>query len=160
MGFMALAHLDDRGIVVSCAACGQKNRLVYARLGDTVRCGRCKQPIALPADPIEVHASADFDRLIAHAPVPVLVDYWAPWCGPCRMVAPELQKVAARQAGRVIVVKVNTDELSDLGQRFNIRSIPTMAVFAGGREVTRSAGARPAEEIEAMLEQAVTTINH
>jgi thioredoxin 2 len=70
------------------------------------------------------------------------------------MVAPELKKVAARQAGRAIVLKVNTDELSDLGQRFRIRSIPTMAVFAGGREVTRSAGARPAAEIEALLEQA------
>jgi thioredoxin 2 len=157
---MGLAQLDDRGIVVACAACGQKNRLTYARLGDTVRCGRCKKPIGLPADPIEVHTSADFDQLIAHAPVPVLVDYWAPWCGPCRMVAPELQKVAARQAGRVIVVKVITDELSDLGQRFGIRSIPMMAVFAGGREVTRSAGARPAEQIEALIEQAAASIHH
>ena len=157
---MGLAQLDDRGIVISCAECGQKNRLVYARLGETVRCGRCKQPIAMPNAPVEVHTSGDFDRLIAQAPLPVLVDYWAPWCGPCRMVAPELEKVAARQAGRVIVVKVNTDEVSDLGQRFGIRSIPTMAVFAGGREVTRSAGARPAAEIEALIAEAATTTHH
>src|SRR5207302_8488263 len=97
----------------------------------------------------------DFDRLVAQASLPTVVDYWAPWCGPCRMVAPEVQKVAARQAGRMIVVKVNTDELSDLGQRFGIRSIPTMAVFAGGKEVGRTAGARPAEDIEAFVHQSV-----
>ena len=95
-----------------------------------------------------------FDRLVATSSLPVLVDYWAPWCGPCRMVAPELQKVAARQAGRAIVVKVNTDDLSDLGQRFGIRSIPTLAVFAGGKEAARESGARPAEEIEAFIARA------
>ena len=73
------------------------------------------------------HVIRDFDRLIAGASLPVVVDYWAPWCGPCRMVAPEIQKVAERQAGRYLVVKVNTDALSDLGERFGIRSIPTMA---------------------------------
>jgi thioredoxin 2 len=156
---MEAPHLDDRGIVVSCAACGQKNRLTYARLGDTVRCGRCKATIALPDAPIDVSSSAMFDRLIAESPLPVLVDYWAPWCGPCRAVAPELKKVAARQAGRVIVAKVNTDELADLGQRFGIRSIPTMAVFSGGRELQRAAGARPAEEIERLIEQAAAGIH-
>jgi thioredoxin 2 len=95
-------------------------------------------------------------RLVARSSLPVVVDYWAPWCGPCRMVAPELQKVAARQAGRVIVVKVNTDELPDLGERFAIRSIPTLAVFAEGRERARSAGAKPALEIERFIEQATT----
>jgi thioredoxin 2 len=82
------------------------------------------------------------------------VDYWAPWCGPCRLVAPELQKVAARQAGRAIVVKVNTDVLSDLGQRFGIRSIPTLAVFEDGKEIARETGARPAPEIEAFISRA------
>jgi thioredoxin 2 len=146
--------LDDRGIIVACTACGKKNRLAFERLGDAVQCGQCKQPISAPGDPIELHSTADFDRLIATSSLPVLVDYWAPWCGPCRMVAPELKKVATRQAGKVVVVKVNTDELSDLGQRFGIRSIPTMAVFAGGKEVTRESGARPAEAIEALIEKA------
>src|SRR5947207_8732765 len=150
---MSATNLDDRGIITSCTGCGQKNRLMYERLGHEVRCGRCKQPIAAAGEPIEVRRSADFDSLVARAPLPVVVDYWAPWCGPCRMVAPEVQKVAARQAGRMIVVKVNTDELSDLGQRFGIRSIPTMAVFAGGKEVARTAGARPAEQIEAFVQQ-------
>jgi thioredoxin 2 len=146
--------MDDRGIVVECGNCGQKNRLLYGKLGEAVRCGQCKQQIPLLAAPIEIGSTADFDRLIARASLPVVVDYWAPWCGPCRMVAPELAKVAARQAGRYLVVKVNTDALNDLGARFQIRSIPTMAVFAGGREVARTTGARPAAEIEAFVHQA------
>jgi len=151
---MATVEFDDRGLIVACPACGKKNRLAYERLGDAVRCGQCKQPLTPPGAPIEVHQSADFDRLVARSSIPVVVDYWAPWCGPCRMVAPELVKVAARNAGHLIVVKVNTDELSDLGARFTIRSIPTLAVFAGGREVARTAGARPANEIEAFIAQA------
>ena len=152
---MASVELDDRGVVVACPSCGQRNRLVYERLGEPVRCARCKTAIGAPNQPIEVTSTAGFDRLVAQASLPVVVDYWAPWCGPCRMVAPEVQKVAARQAGRAVVVKVNTDQLADLGERFNIRSIPTLAIFAGGREVTRSSGARPAEQIEALIEQAV-----
>ena len=153
---MAAAEFDDRGIVLPCPSCGQKNRLTYERLGHEVRCAKCKQALPAPSAPIDVHSSADFDRLVAHASIPVVVDYWAPWCGPCRMVAPELQKVAARQAGKAIVVKVNTDELSDLGERHRIQSIPTLAIFAGGREVSRSVGARPAEEIERFVAQAST----
>jgi thioredoxin 2 len=148
------AKLDEKGIIAACASCGQQNRLAYERLGDEVRCGRCKQPLPPPAAPLEIGSTADFDRLIASSALPVVVDYWAPWCGPCRMVAPELEKVAARQAGHLLVIKVNTDVLSDVGQRFGIRSIPTLAVFNGGREVARTAGARPAAEIEAFAAQA------
>jgi thioredoxin 2 len=151
---MPNVEFDDRGLIASCGSCGQKNRLAYERLGDETRCGRCKQPLKPPAEPIEIHSTADFDRLVARASLPVVVDYWAPWCGPCRMVTPELQKVAARQAGRILVVKVNTDELADLGQRYNIRSIPMLAVFTGGAEAARSVGARPAEQIEAFIAQA------
>jgi thioredoxin 2 len=154
-GSMGEHELDARGLIVACPSCNQKNRLAYDRLNDRVRCARCKTSIAAPASPIDVHDSAVFDRLVDSVSVPVIVDYWAPWCGPCRMVAPELQKVAARQAGKALVVKVNTDELSDLGQRFGIRSIPTMAVFSGGKEVARTSGARPAADIEAFLEQSV-----
>jgi thioredoxin len=104
--------------------------------------------------PLEVSSTADFDRLVEHSAVPVVVDYWAPWCGPCRMVAPELEKVARRSDGRFLIVKVNTDVLTDLGERHRIRSIPTLAIFANGREVSRSAGARPAVDIEAFIAQA------
>jgi thioredoxin 2 len=152
---MANIDLDDRGLVVACSACGTRNRLAYDKLGDAVRCGQCKGTLTPPGVPIELHHTADFDRLVAKSSLPVLVDYWAPWCGPCRMVAPELAKVATRQVGRMLVVKVNTDELSDLGQRFSIRSIPTLAVFANGREVARVSGARGAGDIEAWAEQAI-----
>jgi thioredoxin 2 len=154
---MANVQLDDRGIVVTCGNCGKKNRLAYERLDDAVRCGQCKNPLPPPGDPIELHSATDFDRVVSKASIPVVVDYWAPWCGPCRMVAPELQKVAARQAGKMLVVKVNTDEVVELGQRYSIRSIPTLAVFANGREVARTTGARPAPEIETFVVQSTAS---
>ena len=150
---MAALELDDRGIVVPCATCGQKNRLAYHRLDAVVRCGKCHAELSGVSTPLDVATSDDFDQLVSHATVPIVVDYWAPWCGPCRMVAPELAKVAARANGRFLIVKVNTDVLSDLGQRFGIRSIPTMAVFKDGREVKRTTGARPAADIEAFVAQ-------
>jgi thioredoxin 2 len=153
---MAALQLDERGILVTCAACGKRNRVTFERLGDTVRCGHCKHELSATSTPLDVGSVADFDTLVAKSPVPVVVDYWAPWCGPCRMVAPELAKVASRAAGRFVVVKVNTDALSELGERYKIRSIPTMAVYAGGREVARTTGARPAADIEAFIEQART----
>ena len=146
--------MDERGLVVACRHCGQKNRLLFTKLGESLRCANCKNHIPPPSEPIEIATTQDFDRVIANAAIPVVVDYWAPWCGPCRMVAPELAKVAARQAGSVLVVKVNTDVLSDLGSRYRIQSIPTMAVFAGGNELARATGARPASDIEAFVAQA------
>ena len=151
---MAQLELDDRGIVIPCSTCGQKNRIAYGHLGDTVKCGRCKTQLSATTTPLEIGSSADFDRLIAQSSIPIVVDYWAPWCGPCHMVAPELAKVAARSAGKFLVVKVNTDALTDLGERFRIRSIPTMAIFAGGREVARTSGARPAADIEQFIASA------
>jgi thioredoxin 2 len=140
--------VDDRGLIVACGNCGQKNRLAFDHLHGSARCANCKHALSAVGAPIDVASVADFDRLVAHASIPVVVDYWAPWCGPCRMVAPELEKVAARQAGTLLVAKVNTDALPELGERYGIRSIPTMAVFSAGREVARTAGARPALEIE------------
>jgi thioredoxin 2 len=157
---MPKAELDDRGVIVACPNCAQKNRVLFARLSDPFRCGQCKRELRPPSEPIEIGTSADFDHVVASASVPVVVDYWAPWCGPCRMVAPELQKVAARQAGRLLVVKVNTEALPDIGDRFTIRSIPTLAIFAQGREVARTTGARPAPDIEAFINQSIEKLHH
>jgi thioredoxin 2 len=151
---MAVARFDDRGVVVVCPSCSQSNRIRYERLAEPARCGKCGHVLAPPGEPVEIGTAADFDRLVSRASIPIVVDYWAPWCGPCRIVAPELEKVAARSVGRLFVVKVNTDALPELGERFQIRSIPTLAVFVEGREAARTSGARPAADIESFISQA------
>jgi thioredoxin 2 len=148
---MAL-KMDDRGVIIPCPSCGQQNRVPFGHAG---KCRKCGTVLPEAAEPIEVPSVEAFDSLVKTSRLPVVVDFWAPWCGPCRMVAPELMKVAASNAGHYLIVKVNTDELPELGDRFAIRSIPTMAVFAEGREVARTAGARPAADIEAFIRQAV-----
>jgi thioredoxin 2 len=152
---MATFPLDDKGLIVSCNSCGKQNRLTWDSLGRTHRCGRCKAELSSVSSPVDVPSDALFDAIVASSAVPVVVDYWAPWCGPCRMVAPELEKVAQKNAGRLLVIKVNTDEVPELGARYSIRSIPTMAVFSRGREVGRTSGARPAAAIEAFVNQSV-----
>jgi thioredoxin 2 len=147
--------LDERGVVIPCPGCGQKNRVPYARLGDTVRCAKCKADIRAPSMPIDVPTLAVFDAAIQHAAIPVVVDYWAAWCGPCRMVAPELEKIAAQHAGEFLVVKVDTEALQELSIRYEIQSIPMLAVFHRGRETGRTVGARPARDILAFIHQAI-----
>jgi thioredoxin 2 len=152
---ISTSTLDSAGIVVRCRECGQRNRLQYGRVTAETRCGKCKAALGPPAEPIEVPDAATFEALVASAQIPVVVDFWAPWCGPCRMVAPEIERVATSNAGRLLVVKVNTDAVPELGERFGIQSIPTMAVFAGGKERGRTAGARPAADIEAFVRSVV-----
>ena len=152
---MAGSQLDSKGVVRVCPSCGQRNRLAYSKLRAETRCGKCHTSITPPGEPIETPDAATFDAAIAQSDLPIVVDFWAPWCGPCRMVAPELAKVASRHAGDYLILKVNTDAIPELGERFNIRSIPTMALFDGGREVARTAGARPAADIEAFIESSL-----
>ena len=153
-----MISIDRAGVVVACGQCGRANRLAYAAIGKSARCGQCQSAIAAPGSPIEVHDADAFDAAVAVSALPILVDFWAPWCGPCKMVAPELERVARSNAGRYLVLKVNTDVLQDVSARFRIRSIPTLALLSGGREIERLAGARPAAEIESFATQALETL--
>jgi thioredoxin 2 len=145
--------LDEKGILLRCSSCGQRNRLQYQTLDKEAQCGNCKTRLPNPAETIHVGNDKEFERLVSQSKLPVLVDFWADWCGPCKMVAPELEKVAAQAAGRIIVAKVNTEELQRTAARFSIASIPTMTLMRDGLEVTRISGARPARDILAFLEQ-------
>ncbi|MEA2564050.1 MAG: thioredoxin 2 [Acidobacteriota bacterium] len=145
----------SQGIVRACPSCGRKNRVLGSRLDKEARCGACGAALTPIAEPLAIDRGAELDALLRESALPVLVDFWAPWCGPCKMVAPEIAKVAERNAGRILVVKVNTDVDPAVGAAHRIQSIPTMAVFEGGREVARTMGARPAREIEGFLGQSL-----
>lgn len=136
---------------VACAACSKLNRLPAARLHDRARCAACKAPLLPIAKPIAVTSVEDFDELVRDAKTPLLVDFWASWCGPCRAVAPELEKLASQKVGSAIVAKVDTDAQPELSARFMIRSIPTLVLFRDGREAKRISGAMSAAAMAAQL---------
>jgi thioredoxin 2 len=138
---------DERGLLVACPHCGKRNRLKYEALKQTFRCGKCGGEIRVPPEPVDVSSDLAFDALTSRSALPVLADFWAPWCGPCKMVAPELRKVANETAGHLLVIKVNTEELPSLTQRFQVTAIPTMILFKNGLAVARQAGAMPAPAI-------------
>jgi thioredoxin 2 len=135
----------------TCPSCGRKNRIAAANLTKRVRCGACKTELPSIAEPIEAD-SALFDEILNGAQVPVLVDFWAPWCGPCRMVAPEVERVARSTAGRALVVKVNSDQHPQLAERYNVRGIPNFIVFRNGRVAMQQAGVVPHDQMERWLQ--------
>ena len=144
-------------LVRSCPTCGKANRVLYSRLraGVEVHCGGCQAALPPLSEPIAVDGAADLQALLGDSGLPVLIDFWAPWCGPCKAVAPEIAAVAKRNAGRLLVAKVNTDVDPQVGARYRIQSIPTMAVYKNGAELARSSGARPAAAIERFVQGAV-----
>ena len=140
-------------LIRACVHCGAKNRIPAAHLADTGRCGACKQPLG----PVNAPIAADtalFDDVVRTARVPVLVDFWAEWCGPCKMAAPYVERTAAEMAGRAIVLKVDTERHPDLAGRYNVRGIPNFVVFADGRVVKQQAGLVDHSQMEAWLEEA------
>ena len=138
--------------VVRCPACGTANRVAAAATGRPT-CGRCEAPLPWITEAVD----ADFDAVAAQASIPVLVDLWAPWCGPCRTVGPAVERTATDLAGRVKVVKVNVDEAPATAARFGARSIPTLLMLREGRVVGRIVGARSAGELRRWVEETLTS---
>jgi len=150
-----MAEMD----IIRCSSCGATNRVPREKLaqGLTPKCGRCKQPLAAAAASPLIVTDATFAAEVERSPLPVLVDAWAAWCGPCRMIAPAIDELAAELAGQVRVAKLNVDENPATAGRFDIRSIPTLLVIAGGREVDRIVGAQPKHAIRARLDRFVAS---
>lgn len=141
--------MKEKNVILACPACGAKNRIPLIRIDDAPNCGKCKQ--ALPVDrlslPVDV-SDLTFDKEVMASPIPVLVDCWAPWCGPCRAFAPVIDDLARQYRGRLKVAKLNLDNNTGTGARFSITSVPTILLVKGGRVIDTLAGAYPKEQLE------------
>ena len=143
--------------LIRCPTCGATNRVPQDKIAQGLHpvCGRCKTPLSVSNKPVTV-TDATFTAEVERSPLPVLLDMWAPWCGPCRMIAPVLEEIAVEMAGRVRVAKLNVDENPRTASRFSVRGIPTLLVLKAGQEVDRIVGVQPKAEIARRLQRVST----
>ena len=146
-------------MLVTCAHCQRRNRILAANLARQVRCGACKTALTPIATPIDADVEV-FDDVVQHAPLPVLVDFWAAWCGPCRMAAPEVQRTALEVAGSALVLKVDTDKYPEIAARYNVQGIPNFVVLKDGQVVAQQAGVVNHARLKEMLYAANKTAAH
>jgi thioredoxin 2 len=144
---------DARGIILPCPSCGTANRIAYAKAASHGRCGTCKADLPLVSSPVEISDIEAFTALVSQSPIPVVIDFWAPWCGPCQMMAPEFAKAAVQAAGEALFVKVNTDEQPQIAGQFRIQGIPAFALIRDGKVAAQTSGFQPAARLLAWMRQ-------
>lgn len=147
--------MSQDAIILQCPACGTKNRIPREKRAVPAKCGKCKKTLPqVMTKPLDV-TDATFAKEVLQSPIPVMVDFWAAWCGPCRMVAPDLEKIADTYAGKMKVVKVNVDENQMTAAKYSIQSIPSLFVFKNGQILEQQAGALPYPHLQRLAERAI-----
>jgi thioredoxin 2 len=144
---------DVRGIIQPCPACGTANRIAYTRIGQQGRCGTCRSDLPLIAGPVDISGIETWSALVSQCPLPVVIDFWAQWCGPCRMMAPEFAKAAAQAAGEAVFVKVNTEDQPQITSQFRIAGIPAFALMKGGKLIAQTSGFMSASQLLSWMRQ-------